>query len=169
MESLEEEGLEAGEDYEWRHSDHWEPGEAVVCGSQGMVASSHPLASEAGVGVLRKGGNAVDAAIAVAAVMAVVMPCSNGIAGDNFALFYDASSRTVTGVEGSGRAPAALTAEIVRQSFSPAELVKVKSHAIGHWYGRRRRKKKEKTQSLISHSFLLVFFLLFSLPIFVLF
>ncbi|MDP2439186.1 MAG: gamma-glutamyltransferase [archaeon] len=153
--------MEAGEDYEWRHSDHWEPGEAVVCGSQGMVASSHPLASEAGVGVLRKGGNAVDAAIAVAAVMAVVMPCSNGIAGDNFALFYDASSRTVTGVEGSGRAPAALTAEIVRQSLSPAELGKVKSHAIGHWYGRRRRRKKTQSLSFfLTHFFSFFFFLL---------
>src|SRR3989338_3459636 len=90
------------ETYEWRRSNRWEPGEAVVCGSQGMVTSSHPLATEAGASILRKGGNAVDSAIAVAAVMTVVMPCSNGVGGDCFALYYDASSRSVTGIEGSG-------------------------------------------------------------------
>ena len=122
------------ESYPWCRSPHWEPGEAVVCGRFGMVSTSHALASQVGVDVLRQGGNAVDAAVAVAAAMAVVMPCSNGVGGDAFALYYDAKSGEVTGVEGSGRAPRDLTAEIVRSALTQEETARLKAHAIGHWY-----------------------------------
>ncbi len=80
-----------------------------VFGRGGMVAASQPLAAAAGIEMLRKGGNAADAAVAVAAALNVTEPTSTGIGGDMFALFFDAQTREVTSLNGSGRAPAALT------------------------------------------------------------
>ena len=82
-----------------------------VYGTRGAVASSQPLASEAGMRVLQRGGNAADAAVAVAAALNVTEPCSTGMGGDCFALYYDASKSRVLGMNGSGRAPAGLTPE----------------------------------------------------------
>lgn len=82
-----------------------------VYGTRGAVASSQPLASEAGMRILQRGGNAADAAVAVAAALNVTEPCSTGMGGDCFALFYDASKGRVLGLNGSGRAPAGLTPE----------------------------------------------------------
>lgn len=61
-----------------------------VFATKGMVASSQPLATQAGLEILSTGGNAADAAIAIAAALAVVEPCSTGIGGDAFALYYSA-------------------------------------------------------------------------------
>ncbi|NJB68857.1 gamma-glutamyltranspeptidase/glutathione hydrolase [Desulfobaculum xiamenense] len=73
-----------------------------------MAAASHPAAVEAGLGMLDRGGTAADAAVAMAAVLAVVEPCSTGLGGDAFVLYHDAASRRVTGLNGSGRSPQAL-------------------------------------------------------------
>ena len=86
-----------------------------VLATKGMVATSHPLAAQAGLEMLRGGGNAADAAVATAAALAVVEPTSTGLGGDCFALFYEASTRTVHAVNGSGRAPAALTIEALAE------------------------------------------------------
>jgi gamma-glutamyltranspeptidase/glutathione hydrolase len=80
-----------------------------VYASHGMVASSQPLASMAGLRILQAGGNAADAAIATAAALNVTEPTSTGIGGDCFCLYYDADKGRVLGLNGSGRAPAALT------------------------------------------------------------
>jgi gamma-glutamyltranspeptidase/glutathione hydrolase len=80
-----------------------------------MVASSQPLASQAGLSILMCGGNAADAAVAVAAALNVTEPTSTGLGGDCFALFYDARTGQVTALNGSGRAPAALTIDLIRQ------------------------------------------------------
>lgn len=77
-----------------------------------MVATSQPLAAQAGLRVLQDGGNAVDAAVATAAMMTVVEPTTNGLGSDAFAIIWDGSK--LHGYNGSGRAPAALTAEEVR-------------------------------------------------------
>lgn len=87
----------------------------MVVGQRGMVATSNPLASASGLNILRQGGNAADAVIAAAAVLNVTEPASTGIGGDCFALYYDASSRKVTALNGSGRAPMALTADVLRK------------------------------------------------------
>ena len=85
----------------------------------GMIATSQPLASAAGLRVLQQGGNAIDAAVAAAAVLAVVEPTMNGLGGDLFAIVYDAKTKQVRGLNASGRAPAAATvAEFNRRNLA---------------------------------------------------
>jgi len=74
-----------------------------VMARDGMVASAHPLASLAGVDVLRSGGNAVDAAVAVNAVLAVTQACYCGLGGDFFSLVYESASNRVCFLNGAGR------------------------------------------------------------------
>ena len=83
----------------------------------GMVAAAHPLAVQVGLDVLKRGGSAVDAAIAVNAALALLEPVSCGLGGDLFALVWDPASGALAGYNGSGRAPAALRPELV----TPAE------------------------------------------------
>ncbi|MGE0362328.1 MAG: gamma-glutamyltransferase [Vicinamibacterales bacterium] len=80
-----------------------------------MIATSQPLASAAGLQVLQGGGNAVDAAVTAAAVLAVVEPSMNGIGGDLFALVHDPGTGRIHGLDASGRAPAAATLEEFRR------------------------------------------------------
>jgi len=77
----------------------------------GMVATSQPLAVAAGLEMLRLGGTAADAAIATAAALNVTEPTSTGLGGDCFALYFDAANGQVSALNGSGRAPGALTLE----------------------------------------------------------
>src|SRR5260221_9794005 len=87
---------------------------SMVVARRGMVATSNPLAAQAGLAILRQGGNAADAAIATAAVLNVTEPASTGIGGDCFALFFDATTKQITALNGSGRAPAALTHDVLK-------------------------------------------------------
>jgi gamma-glutamyltranspeptidase/glutathione hydrolase len=87
---------------------------SVVMARSGMVASSQPLAVEAGLSMLKKGGNAIDAAIATALTLGVVEPVSTGIGGDAFFLYQAADGR-IHGVNGSGRCPRGLTLEALRR------------------------------------------------------
>ncbi|MGH2448717.1 MAG: gamma-glutamyltransferase [Chloroflexota bacterium] len=84
-------------------------------GERGMVASPHYLATQAGVHILRSGGNAIDAALAVNSVLAVVTPYLCGLGGDLFAMVYDAKSKSLTGLNASGWAPLEATLERVRE------------------------------------------------------
>ncbi|MGH9319552.1 MAG: gamma-glutamyltransferase [Vicinamibacteria bacterium] len=86
----------------------WRP---VVASDHGMVASGHPLASEAGVRILKSGGNAVDAAIAAWAVQGLVEPMMTGIGGDMLILIYLAKTGEVKFINGTGPAPLAATLE----------------------------------------------------------
>jgi len=87
---------------------------SVVMGFGGAVATSQPLAAQAGLRILQNGGNAADAAIATAAVLNVVEPMSTGLGGDAFALVYRAAERRVYALNASGRAPEAATLNRLR-------------------------------------------------------
>ena len=84
-------------------------GRSVVRASHGMVASSQPLASQVGLDILKRGGNAVDAAIAMAAMLNVTEPNMTGIGGDAFMMVYTAKTKKLEALNASGRAPRALT------------------------------------------------------------
>ena len=86
-------------------------GRSVVRANQAMVASSQPLASEVGLEVLKKGGNAVDAAIAMAAMLNVTEPVMTGVGGDAFAMVYWAKTNKLEALNSTGRAPKALNLE----------------------------------------------------------
>lgn len=86
---------------EWKSA----AGRSAVMGTQGMVAASQPLATLSGYKILAKGGNAIDAAVAMVSTLSVVEPYNVGIGGDAFALIYLAKEKRLIGMNGSGRAP----------------------------------------------------------------
>jgi gamma-glutamyltranspeptidase / glutathione hydrolase len=89
-------------------------GRSKVATTFGIVAASQPLAARAGVQILERGGNAVDAAIATNAVMGLVEPFNNGIGGDLFAIVYEAKSGTLYGLNSGGWAPTGLTPALLK-------------------------------------------------------
>jgi gamma-glutamyltranspeptidase / glutathione hydrolase len=90
-------------------------GRSMVISRGGIVAAESPLAAQAGVRILERGGNAVDAAIATNAMMGVVEPMMNGIGGDLFAIVYDAKANKLYGLNASGWAPKGLTIEFLQK------------------------------------------------------
>jgi len=87
-----------------------------VIARHGMAATSQPLATQVALDILKKGGSAVDAAIAANAALGLMEPTGCGIGGDLFAIVWDADTRKLSGLNGSGRSPAALTLEHFRQN-----------------------------------------------------
>jgi len=85
--------------------------------ARNVVATSQPLAAQAGLRVLQAGGNAVDAAVAAAAVITMTEPCSNGLGADNFAIVWDPVQRELLGLNSSGNAPAAWTPDYFRSRY----------------------------------------------------
>jgi gamma-glutamyltranspeptidase / glutathione hydrolase len=101
-----------------------------VYSRNGIVATSQPLATAAGLEILAKGGNAADAAVAAGAALNVTEPSSTGIGGDMFALYYSADTKGVTALNGSGRAPAALRLDrLLKDGFS-TELPPFHAHTV---------------------------------------
>ena len=90
-------------------------GRSMVISRNGIVAAESPLAAQAGVRILERGGNAVDAAIATNAMMGVVEPMMNGIGGDLFAIVYDAKADKLYGINASGWAPKGLTIDYLQK------------------------------------------------------
>jgi gamma-glutamyltranspeptidase/glutathione hydrolase len=88
--------------------------EVIAC--NGMAATSQPLATQAAIDILKKGGNAIDAAIAADAMLGLVEPVSCGIGGDLFAIVWDAKTKKLYGLNASGRSPYSLTIEYFRQN-----------------------------------------------------
>jgi gamma-glutamyltranspeptidase/glutathione hydrolase len=90
------------------------PGRSAVFAQNGLCATSHPLAAGAAIDVLKRGGNAMDAAIAGAVLLGICEPQMTGIGGDCFVLFSRSDSDEIQAVNGSGRAPAGATAQALR-------------------------------------------------------
>jgi gamma-glutamyltranspeptidase/glutathione hydrolase len=102
---------------------------SVVLAKQGIVATSHPDAAQAGLNVLRAGGNAVDAAIAANAMLGVVEPMSCGIGGDLFAIYWDQNTQKLYGLNASGRSPH----QISRQLFADKGLDQIPTFGPLSW------------------------------------
>jgi len=92
-----------------------------VIAPHGMVAASHPLAAQVGIDILKSGGNAIDAAVAVNAVLGLVEPHMNGVGGDLFAIVWDNDTQQLYGLNATGRSPY----EINRQVFARQNLDRV--------------------------------------------
>ena len=106
---------------------------SVVHSANGIVACTQP--AQAGQRILRAGGNAADAAVAVAAALNVTEPSSTGIGGDMFCLFYNAKTKKVESMNGSGRAAASASLEQVRQDLGlkrsqPGSIPMSSVHAV---------------------------------------
>jgi len=101
----------------------------VMC-RNGCVASSQPLASSIGLDLLRKGANAAEAGIAVSAALGVTEPCSCGLGGDMFCLYYDAATKKVTAINASGKSPKNLTLERIREDCPQADDFRLSPHAV---------------------------------------
>lgn len=86
-----------------------------VIAQNGMVATSQPLATQVGLDILKRGGNAIDAAIAANAMLGLVEPTGNGIGGDLFAIVWDAKTKQLYGLNASGRSPKSLTLDYFRE------------------------------------------------------
>ncbi|UOY06342.1 gamma-glutamyltransferase [Muricauda sp. SCSIO 64092] len=95
-----------------------------VLGQNGMVATSHPLATQIGLDILKSGGNAIDAAIAANAALGLMEPTGCGIGGDLFAIVWDGKTKKLYGLNASGRSPQKLTLEY----FEKEGMEKIQSH-----------------------------------------
>src|SRR5262245_30878163 len=96
-----------------------------VLGRHGMVCTRVPAATQAGLDILKKGGSAVDAAIAANATLGLMEPVSNGVGGDLFAIVYSAKENKLFGINGSGRSPLGLSCDAMK-----SELAKLHSETI---------------------------------------
>ncbi|MEM8509739.1 MAG: gamma-glutamyltransferase [Bacteroidota bacterium] len=97
---------------------------SVVLGQNGMVATSHPLATQIGLDILKSGGNAIDAAIAANAALGLMEPTGCGIGGDLFAIVWDGKTKRLYGLNASGRSPQKLTLDY----FEKEGMEKIPSH-----------------------------------------
>ncbi len=101
-----------------------------VYSKYGIVATSQPLATAAGIEILSKGGNAADAAVAAGAALNVTEPTSTGIGGDMFALYFSADTKRVTALNGSGRAPSALTLDRLKRDGFASLIPPFHAHTV---------------------------------------
>jgi gamma-glutamyltranspeptidase/glutathione hydrolase len=101
-----------------------------VYGQKGIIATSQPLATAAGLEILAQGGNAADAAVAAGAALNVTEPTSTGIGGDMFALYFSADRKRVTALNGSGRAPSALTLDRLKTDGFASSLPPFHPHTV---------------------------------------
>ncbi len=101
-----------------------------VLASNGMVATSHPLATQVGLRTLEAGGSAVDAAIAANAALGLMEPTGGGIGGDLFAIVWDAGEKKLHGLNGSGRSPAGLDLKTLRGELDKLGVDTIPPHGV---------------------------------------
>ena len=101
-----------------------------VIAENGMVATSQPLATQAGLEVLKDGGNAIDAAIAANAAIGLMEPTGNGIGGDLFALVWDAESEELYGLNASGRSPMNLSYETLQDELDERDADSIPPYSL---------------------------------------
>src|SRR5438876_9249596 len=99
---------------------------SVTMARNGLIATSQPLAAAAGLQLLREGGNAVDAAVTAAAVLAVVEPSMTGIGGDLFAIVYDVKTKTLRALNASGRSAYAASPDV----FASRNLTRIPNTGV---------------------------------------
>lgn len=126
-----------------------------VMAQHGMACTSQPLATQAAIDILKQGGNAIDAAIAANAVLGVVEPHVNGIGGDIFAIIYDAKTKKLYGLNGSGRSPYSLTLDEFKKrglKFIPAKgpLPVSVPGCVDGWFTMHKRFGKVPMEKILS-------------------
>src|ERR1044071_5625960 len=94
------------------------PTRSEVIATHGMAATSQPLVSQIALDILKRGGTAVDAAIAANAALGLMEPTGNGVGGDLFAIVWDAQTKKLHGLNGSGRSPKSLTFETMQSELA---------------------------------------------------
>lgn len=129
----------------------------VVMARNGMACTSHPLSTQAAIDVLRKGGNAIDAAIAANAMEGLVEPHVNGIGGDLFAIVWDAKTKKLYGLNASGRSPYSLSlAELQKRGLThiPADgpLPVSVPGCVDGWFELHKRFGKTPMPEILSHA-----------------
>jgi len=117
-----------------------------VLARHGIVCTSVPAATQVGIDILKRGGSAVDAAIAANATLGLMEPVSNGVGGDLFAIVYSGKENKLYGINGSGRSPAGLTYE--QMKIEPEKLQKPPSPQSSPWQGRGGREAPGEGRSL---------------------
>jgi gamma-glutamyltranspeptidase/glutathione hydrolase len=132
-----------------------ERGRSMIISSGGIVASEHPLASQAAAQILAQGGNAIDAAIAANACMAVLSPMQCGMGGDLFAIVYNAKTGEIHGLNASGWSPAALDAKYLRDhgaSIMPSNGVHVVTvpGCVSGWEHLQKKFARKKLSELLA-------------------
>jgi len=126
-----------------------------VIAQHGMVATSHPLATQIGLDILKNGGNAIDAAIAANAALGLMEPTGSGIGGDLFAIVWDAKTKQLYGLNASGRSPKGLTLDY----FERKGLKKIPSHgplpisvpgAVDGWFELHKKFGTKKMEEILA-------------------
>jgi gamma-glutamyltranspeptidase/glutathione hydrolase len=107
----------------------YQTGRSIIMAPNGIVATSQPLAAQTGLDILRKGGNAIDAAIATNAAIGLTEPMSCGIGGDLFAIVWDAKSQMLYGLNASGRSPYRAT----RALYAEKGIKVIPMHGVYSW------------------------------------
>ncbi len=131
------------------------PYRGAMRGRRGVAAADHPLAAQAGLAVLREGGSAADAAVAMGAVMVVVQPQYSHLGGDGFAMVWDQATRSVSAMNSAGPAPMALDVEAYRRlgriPVHGALAVTVPG-VVGGWWALHQRQGKLPWKGLFEHA-----------------